>query len=397
VTARARHLALGLVLGLSLPLAVAVCARAAQPPAARAVDARVGSTFVMRGRVLTAVRVRGEHRGQLVTRRWSFAGRSCRGSVCRRLALHRQRSADRYDNLVLSRVGIGRYSGRGRFYAGLRCEGQTYPRGELVPYRITVRVTRAVAIQGLEFARRLTATYTNLSRIDRTRCPIGPSHDAARYSGSASPLPSPPTASFSFVVSAATDSASFTDTSARGAGGAPIVARLWKFGDPASGSANLAGTTNPQHDFTAPGTYQVSLIVTDANGLSSAETQPVIAAGPPTAAFTSTRIDQSVTYAFQDGSAAGIGGAAIVSWLWNFGDDASGGADESGAQNPQHTFTAPGTYDVCLIVVDANGRHAGGCADLTVPAAGAPAALRQSPKRSVASTAASSPTSRAGR
>ena len=363
---------------------------------------------------MAAVRVRGEHLGQIVSRHWTFAGRSCVKSVCHQLTLHRQRSADRYDNLVLTRVGTGRYSGRSQFYAGLRCRGHTYPRGERVPYRITVRVTQTVTIQGLEFARRLTATYTNLRRIDRTRCPIGPSHDAARYTGIASPLPTPPAAAFSVGLNAATDTASFTDTSAPGAGGAPIVARLWVFGDPASGSANTAGTPTPDHTFTAPGAYRVSLIVTDANGLSSAETQTVVAPGPPTAAFTSTRVDASTTYAFQDNSAPGVGGARIVGWLWNFGDDQSGDADESATQNPQHAFTGPGTYQVCLIVTDANGRNAGGCADLNVPAP-APASGSAQPgstetggpqdrriraqlsKRSVASTTASSPTSASGR
>ena len=50
------------------------------------------AAFVMRGRITAAVRVRGEHPGQLVTRRWSFVGRSCNVDACRRLLLRRQRS-----------------------------------------------------------------------------------------------------------------------------------------------------------------------------------------------------------------------------------------------------------------------------------------------------------------
>ena len=70
----------------------------------------------------------------------------------------------------------------------------------------------------------------------------------------------------------------------------------------------------------------------------------------------------------------------------------------SGAQNPQHTFTAPGTYQVCLLVTDANGRHDGHCAPVVVPGATAsarppPAAGGQVSKRTVASTALSSPIS----
>jgi PKD repeat protein len=368
-----RQLALGLVVSLSLLLTVDAAARGAEPRAASGIDARVTATFVMRGQIVTAVRVSGEHRGQTVTRQWTLAGLSCRASVCQRLSLRRERSAHRFDRLVLTRIGRGRYAGRSRFYAALGCRGRTYPRGELVPYRITVTVTHAVAIEGIGFASNLTATYTNLTRTDRTPCPIGPSHDAARYTGLASPLPSPPAATFSVALSPATDSAGFTDTSARGAGGAQIVSRTWQFGDPGSGSANTADTAQASHNFTAPGTYDVSLTVIDGNGLTSTQTQAVVAPGPPTAAWSARRNGASLTYAFVDQSARGIGDAPIVTWIWNFGDSQSGNADSSGAPDPQHSFTGPGTYHVCLVVVDANQRESNRCADLLVPASPAPA------------------------
>jgi hypothetical protein len=380
------------MLGLSVILFDGAAAWAATP-APVAVDARVSSTFVMRGQIEAAVRVRGEHPGEAITRQWTFAGRSCTRSVCQTLSLRRERSAHRFDRLTLSRVGIGRYAGSSRFYAALRCKGRRYPRGEVVPYGITVDVTQAVAVQGVEFARRLTATYTNRRRADRTPCPIGPSHDAARYSGVRASLPTPPAAAFAVALSPATDGAAFTDTSKRGAGGASIVSRQWNFGDPASGSADTAAGVNVSHTFSAPGTYEVSLTITDGNGLTSTQTQPVVAAGPPSAAWTAARFGASLTYAFQDDSSSGIGGAPIVSWLWSFGDPRSGAADQSGATNALHTFSAPGSYQVCLIVVDANRRQAGHCATLLVPAAGSAHAS----KRTVRSTAASSPVSRSGR
>ncbi len=365
-----RHLAPVLTLFLSFLLALAVATpagAATRHSSAPAVDARVGAAFVMQGRIVTAVRVRGEHAGQAITRRWTFSGQSCAGSVCQRLSLRRERSAHQFDGLVLTRVGIGRYAGSGRFYAGLVCRGQRWPRGEVVPYQITVQVAQAVPIQGIEFASALTATYTNSLRIDRTICPIGPSHDAAQYTGAAIALPSPPIAAFTSSVNGPTDTGTFADTSAPGAGGAAIVAHQWNFGDPGSGGADTAATANPMHTFIAPGSYGVSLTVTDANGLTSVVTQPVVAPGPPTAAFTESPVGQSLTYAFTDGSSPGIGGAPIVSWLWNFGDTASGGANQSIARDPQHTYTRPGTYQVCLIVTDANSRNGGTCTAVTVP------------------------------
>jgi PKD repeat protein len=389
---RPRHPLPGLALAVALLLTVTATAHAARPRQVRAVDARVAASFVMHGRIVAAVRVRGERTGQAITRDWTFIGQACAGDVCRRLLLRRERSDQQYSSLVLRPVGPGRYAGNGSFSAGLECKGRLYPQGEVAPYRVTVTVTQAIAIQGIEFARSLDATYSNRNRADHTPCPIGPSHDAAVYTGVAAALPSPPNASLSVVLSPATDGAQFTDTSTPGTGAAPLVLRRWVFGDPASGGADVAGAAQVTHAFSAPGVYVVSLTVTDANGLSSTTRQAVIAPGPPQAAFTETRIGVSLAYAFADGTRPGFGGAPIVAWLWNFGDAASGSADESGAQDPQHTFTGPGTYHVCLIVRDGNGQNAGTCAQVTIP--GGPV---QSSKRSVTSTADNSAASRSGR
>lgn len=377
---------LALLLGVALVPVLVAPARAAG-----VADARISAAYVMHGRIVTAVRVRGEHRGQAVTRRWTFSALGCAGSVCPSVRLRRERSGHRFDTLTLTRVGVGSYAGSARFTSPLRCRGRRYPHGLVVPYRITVNVTQAVAIEGIAFASHLAATYTNMRRIDRTRCPIGPSHDAAQYLGAAAPLPSPPAAAFSATVHAADDSAAFTDTSSPGAGGARIVAWAWQFGDPASGTANAATTRQANHTFSAPGAYQVSLTVTDTNGLTATTAQTVIAPGPPIAAFTPARVGTSETYTFQDSSQPGFGGAPVQAWAWNFGDSSSS-SNLSSAQNPQHTFSGAGTYQVCLIVTDANQRSAGHCATLVVPPSGTPGA-GQAPKRTVASTAPSSPIS----
>jgi hypothetical protein len=393
MTAPIRHGALSLLGGAAVVLAAVVMLTTAGPARAAGVaDARIATTFVMHGRIVAAVRVRGERRGQLVTRRWTFTGVGCKGSVCPRLTLRRQRSANRFDRLTLSRVGVGSYAGSGRFNSALRCRGRRYPHGLVVPYTVRVRVSQAIAIEGIPFASRLSAVYTNRRRIDRTRCPIGPSHDAARYTGAAAPLPTPPAATFQVATQPAADRATVTDTSTAGAGGARIVARLWQFGDPASGAANTATGSPAAHTFSAPGAYHVSLTVTDANGLTATSSQTVIAPGPPTAAFTDARIGASRTYAFRDTSQPGIGGAAIVGWLWSFGD-AGSEANLSAARNPSHTFSAPGTYQVCLLVTDTNGRRGGGCAPVLVPAGATANSGAQASKRTVASTALSSPIS----
>jgi hypothetical protein len=289
MTPPSRHGAIGLRAAAAFAAAVTLTAvgpaRAAAPVGVA--DARISTTYVMHGRIVTAVRVRGERRGQTITRRWTFTGVGCGGSVCSRLALRRQRGPHRVDQLTLTRVGVGSYMGRGRFTAPLRCRGRRYPHGLVVPYTITVLVTQAVPVQGVAFASQLGAVYTNRRRIDHTPCPLGPSHDAAWYVGAAAPLPSPPTAAFAAAAQPGSDRATFTATSARGAGGARIVSRVWQFGDPASGAANSATGNPATHTFSAPGVYQVVLTVTDANGLTATATQAVTVPGPQTPALSS--------------------------------------------------------------------------------------------------------------
>lgn len=341
--------------------AVAMLAGAFAPPAlardsSRPADARVVGTFKMNAVVTQAVHVRGERRGQHLVRIWKIAPEKCDGSVCQLLRLNRERSASIHDRLTLKRVGPGTYVGRGGFYLALSCQGRVYRHGSWVPYRITLTVHRATDVQGVRFARGLTARYTNTHRTDSTPCPLGPSHDAGRYTGEAiSPPPQPPQAGFIVHVDAQTDTGAFNGQSQPGSGGGAIVSRRWQFGDPASGAANGSSRRSPSHHFSAPGVYRVRLTVVDSNGLHSTATQEVTAPGPPQADFSETE-DQAnpATFNFQDQSTSGYGGAAIVSWQWNFGDPGSP-QNSSTAKNPSHTFSAPGTYTVTLTVTDANG------------------------------------------
>ncbi|HEY5343142.1 MAG TPA: PKD domain-containing protein [Solirubrobacteraceae bacterium] len=331
-------------------------AHAPAPPTA--LDARVTGTFEMLARVTTAKNVRGEHVGQSLKRRWLISPQSCAGNVCQALDLDRERSAGIDESLALHRVAAGTYTGSGSFYVALRCKHKTYPHGSRAPYRITLTVSSAVSVQGITFARAIIATYHNPKRSDSTPCVLGKSHDAARYTGTAtSAIPSPPVASFSTQLDGATDSASFTDTSTPATGGAQIVSTQWSFGDPASGAGDSSTEAAPSHQFSAPGVYTVTLTVTDANGLSSTTTQPVTAPGPPTAAFTATRNGPTTTFSFADQSRLGIGAVPITSWSWQFGDPGSGPADQSTLQDPTHEFSQPGVYQVTLTITDADGRQ----------------------------------------
>ncbi len=71
---------------------------------------------------------------------------------------------------------------------------------------------------------------------------------------------------------------------------------------------------------------------------------------PPTAAI-GTPVDCTFLDCNFDGSGSSdSGGGSIISYAWDFGD-----GNSSAAQNPSHSFTLEGTYDVSLTVTDNDG------------------------------------------
>jgi PKD repeat protein len=124
----------------------------------------------------------------------------------------------------------------------------------------------------------------------------------------------------------------FTDLS----GGLP-TSWLWSFGD-----GNTSTAQNPQHTYTAPGLYTVTLNATNEYG-SDAETKTnyITVYSPVTAQFMAdvTYGALPLTVQFTDASSG-----SPTSWTWDFGD-----GNTSTDQNPEHTYTSTGTYTVKLI------------------------------------------------
>jgi hypothetical protein len=237
---------------------------------------RLQGTWTMKGKITRADNVRGERKGQRIRREWKLSS-TCASGPCKTVKVTRKRTAGQKDTTMLTRVRRNYYSGKGRFYVRLRCNGKVYPRGGLATMTLTVKVTRSATVQGKPFATGITATYNNPKRVNRTPCAGGIGRDAATYTGTlSSPVPTAPSASFDFSSDALTTTVSFTDTTTRGESNASLKKWRWDFGDPTSGS-NTSSKRNPTHDFSAPGTYTVKLTVTDANGLTSTVTQDVTA------------------------------------------------------------------------------------------------------------------------
>jgi hypothetical protein len=151
---------------------------AAQSPTT---DALLKGKFQMSGRVTVAQNVRGERVGQVVARTWTFTPQ-CAAAPCATVQLVRARATGA-DTLTLDQTRTGAYAGSGVFYAPLRCSGRIYPRGQEIPFRITVRIT---ATDGTT-ASTISATYVNRKRINLTPCIGVLGHDSARYVGLLAP------------------------------------------------------------------------------------------------------------------------------------------------------------------------------------------------------------------
>lgn len=122
-----------------------------------------------------------------------------------------------------------------------------------------------------------------------------------------------------------------------------IVTYQWTFGDGQSASG-----MNTSHAYATPGTYTVTLTVTDNRGATNADTATVSAANrPPLANAGADRSAVQGTSLAFSGAASSDPDGSIASYTWTFGDGGSG----SGVA-PSHTYTAAGTYTATLTVTD---------------------------------------------
>lgn len=120
----------------------------------------------------------------------------------------------------------------------------------------------------------------------------------------------------------------------------------WDFGDGSSSTR-----TNPSKTYTNPGSYTVKLIVQGASGRDSIIKSNYIVVYPqPTVEFSVSERSgcAPLTVSFFDSSATAMGN--ISSWIWDFGD-----GNFSTSQNPTHTYTVSGTFNVSLKVTTNQG------------------------------------------
>lgn len=137
----------------------------------------------------------------------------------------------------------------------------------------------------------------------------------------------------------------FTDASSDPDG--QITGWSWSFGDGSPPSIDR----NPSHGYAAPGTYTVTLTVTDNGGATNAASAQVQVNAPPPNKAPQAEFDvhcTGLTCAFTDKSQDDDG--TIASWQWDFGDGQS-----SSDQSPSHSYGTAGAYHVTLTVTDNDG------------------------------------------
>ena len=153
----------------------------------------------------------------------------------------------------------------------------------------------------------------------------------------------PPVADFvgSPTTGGAPLSVAFTDLSS-----GSVTSWQWNFGD-----GTTATSPNPVKNYFTAGNYNVTLTVTGATGNDTEVKNNYInvtgGMSAITADFTAsvTSGTAPLTVTFNDTSSP-----QPAAWSWNFG-----GTGSSALENPTHTFTAPGCYDITLTVQDSGG------------------------------------------
>jgi len=185
----------------------------------------------------------------------------------------------------------------------------------------------------------------NLTITDTAGCTATVSHPVSVVPG--------PVAMFNFTAPACSGSeVQFNDMSF--AQGSVITSWLWNFGDGNTVLVNAPGNPNVTHIYASTGVFTVTLTVTNLQGCDASTTMNVVITPGPLAGFSFEQGCMGTPVAFTDESTTN-GGPAIVQWLWNFNDPASGTSNTSNIQHPVHIFNTAGTYLVVLTTTSTSG------------------------------------------
>lgn len=137
-----------------------------------------------------------------------------------------------------------------------------------------------------------------------------------------------PTALFNSTTVCVGNSTQFIDQST------DVMYWSWSFGD-----AVTSTDPNPSHIYANSGVFTAMLTVTNVYGCKATYLKPVTIHPNPVAKFSATLVCEGNATKFTDQS------TGTTLWSWDFGD-----GQKSDQQSPTHTYLAPGTYMVKLLV-----------------------------------------------
>ena len=160
------------------------------------------------------------------------------------------------------------------------------------------------------------------------------------------PLPAPKFTAPDVCLNEFTD---FSDQSGISSG--TINQWSWDFGN-----GNSSKDQHPTFLFNTVGKHLVTLSTTSSKGCVGSTMVSVEIFPLPLATFITAPTCLNNASLFMDNSS--ISGGSISSWEWNFGESSAGSSNTSNQQNPSHTYSKDGSFDVTLI-----SKSDKGCAD----------------------------------
>lgn len=117
------------------------------------------------------------------------------------------------------------------------------------------------------------------------------------------------------------------------------------------GNGTISFLQNPSVTYFTPGQYTVKLVVQNGGAKDSIiKTQYITIFALPVVDFSATPRAGCFPIAIQFSDLSTTSNGTINQWQWDFGDGTFGNT-----QNPIHTYTAAGNYNVSLVVTNSNG------------------------------------------